>query len=331
MKRSAAVRRTARAFRPMMALALAALFFARKWPAGKRRLQFLHAFRAGRRFYRTYPHIAKDIAYGDGPRQTLDVYWPPRPTGASGSGNRLPVMLFVYGGSWSWGDKTLYPLVGARFTERGFVVVVINYRLYPEAAFPAFVEDAAAAIAWTRRHIAAYHGDPERIIAGGHSAGGHILSLIALDERYLAAHGLARDALRGVIAISAPTDLAALTRHLDRPRSGASSQSLLAVMGGPGLLPQADPIRHARPDTPPFLLLHGERDDVVPISIARDFAAALSAAGAPVELREYERADHYSIVLDGARNKPDRPARLLLDALDFARRLGAAPGAAQTW
>jgi len=298
-------------------LAAAAFVLTRKGPAWRLRVQFASAFRAGRKFYQSYPHVAKDIAYGDRPRQRLDVYWPPE-------GDQLPVVLFVYGGSWSWGDKSLYPLVGARFTAQGFVVVVINYTLYPDATFPTFVEDAAAAIAWTVKNIDAYHGDPDRLTVAGHSAGGHILSLIALDDRYLAAHGLTRDALRGFIGISAPTDLTALLRYLETHPPARSASGLHAIMGGTHRLPQADPIRHARGDAPPILLLHGERDQTVPIAIARNFASALKAAGAWVELREYERADHFSMLLDGVREDPNRPLRLLADAVEFFQRIDAA-------
>ncbi|HLF28591.1 MAG TPA: alpha/beta hydrolase [Anaerolineae bacterium] len=316
MKRSSAIYRTARSVRPVMALAVAAVYLARKWPAGKRHLQFVRAFRAGRKFYQVYPHLAKDLAYGDRPWQKLDVYWPPH-------GERLPVLLFVHGGSWNWGDKSLYSLAGARFTGQGFVTVVINYSHFPEVTFPAFVEDAAAAIAWTVNHIDAYHGDPERLFAGGHSAGGHILSLVALDDRYLAAHGLARAVLRGVVLISAPTDLSALQRHLKANLATEAAAGLQAVMGGPDRLPAADPIRHARPDAPPLLLLHGDRDKLVPIEIARNFAATLKAAGASVMLYEYDRTDHFSIVLDGVHNRPDRPVRLLVDTVEFVQRIGA--------
>ncbi|HEY4690508.1 MAG TPA: alpha/beta hydrolase [Anaerolineae bacterium] len=297
-------------------VALIALGFVvtRKGPAWKLRWQFVRAFRAGRKFYATYPHIAKDIAYGDRPRQKLDVYWPP-------SGERLPVMLFVHGGSWSWGDKTLYPLVAAHYAPHGFVVVVINYSHYPHVTFPTFVEDAAAAIAWVVRHIDAYHGDPDRLVASGHSAGGHILSLIALDERYLAAHGLTRDVLRGLIAISAPTDLGLLVQHLQANLTAASAEVLIAIMGGSDRLPQADPIHLARRDAPPIQIVHGVEDTLVPIEVARRFAAALKAAGAPVELLEYERADHYSILLDGARPRSKRPTRLLLDSVEFMQRV----------
>jgi acetyl esterase/lipase len=306
-------------------LSAVAFIAARKGSAWKLRFQFAAAFRAGRKFYQSHPHIAKDIAYGDRARQTLDVYWPP-----DVEGKQLPVLLFVHGGSWNWGDKTLYPLVGARFTARGFVVVVINYSLYPEASFPAFVEDAAAAIAWTARHIDAYHGDPGRLFIAGHSSGGHILSLVALDDRYLAAHGLTRHALRGLVAISAPTDLAALQRHLEAHPDVASVENLQAVMGGAGALPQADPIRRVDGRGPPILLLHGVDDTTVPIAIARNFASALKAAGARVELREYDRTDHFSILLDGVRDDARRPARLLVDAVEFVTRITAESIAAST-
>lgn len=307
-------------------LAAIAFVLAHKGPNWYLHFQFARAFRAGRKFYKSYPHIAKDIRYGARPRQTLDVYWPPDRTGALRRGDRLPVVLFVYGGSWSWGDKSLYQVAGARFTERGCVAVIVNYTLYPDVTFPTFVEDVAAAIAWTVRHIAAYHGDPERLFVTGHSAGAHILSLIALDDRYLAAHGLPRDVLRGVIAISAPTDLTTLLRHLEA-HSPAAPASLQAIMGGPDVLPRADPIRHARADAPPILLLHGARDRLVPVSVARNFASALQAAGAPVELREYDRADHYSIVLDAVRDKPRRPAPVLVETVRFIQGAGAASGA----
>jgi len=295
---------------------LAALGYviARRAPNWRRNLRFARAFRAGREFYASYAHVAKDVAYGDLPRQNLDVYWPP-------TGDRLPVLLFAYGGSWSWGEKSLYPLVGARFTAQGCVVVVINYRLYPRVTFPAFVEDAAAAIAWTARHIADYRGDPGRLFVAGHSAGGHILSLIALDDRYLAVHGLRRDVLRGVVVVNAPIDLETELAHLEAHPSISSADGLRAIMGGSATLPAADPIRRVRADAPPMLLLYGQKDTLVPLEVARRFASALRSAGAPVELREYPDADHYSLLLEGVRVDPRRPMRLVSDALAFIRRI----------
>ncbi len=317
-----------RAFTTVITLAALGFVVTRKGPAWKLRWEMVRAFRLGRRYYASYPYLARDVAYGDRPRQALDIYWPPDPGGAFRRGEQLPVLLFVYGGSWSRGDKALYSLVGARFTALGFVVVVINYRLHPEVTFPAFVEDAAAAIAWTRRHIDAYHGDPDRIFVAGHSAGGHILSLVALDDRYLAAHGLPRSVVKGLIAVSAPTDLETMLRQLQARRGPKAARGLQAIMGGAEMLPQADPVRFAHSDAPPILLLHGVDDETVPIAVARNFASALEAAGAPVELREYDRADHASILLDGVREEPGRAASLLADGAAFMRRIAGEPRAA---
>jgi len=310
-----------RAFTTVITLTALGFVATRKSPAWKLRWRMVRAFRLGRRFYSSYPYLVKDVAYGDRPRQTLDVYRPPDSSVALRRGDRLPVLLFVYGGTWSGGDKALYALVGARFTALGFVVVVINYRLHPEVTFPAFVEDAAAAIAWTRRHIHAYHGDPDLLFVAGHSAGGHMLSLVALDDRYLAAHGLPRSVVKGLIAISAPTDLETMLRHLRARRAPKAARGLQAIMGGAEALPQADPVRFARSDAPPILLLHGVDDETVPIAVARNFASALEAAGAPAELREYERADHASILLEGVRDDPKRPARLLADGITFMQHI----------
>lgn len=290
------------------------IIIARKWSDWKRRVLTTIAFRAGQRFVNRYPNIALDIAYGDQPWQKLDVYWPLE-------GERLPVIVFAHGGSWLGGDKNLYPLIGERYIAQGCVVVIINYGHYPDVTFPKFVEDAAAAVAWSISHIENYHGDPDAIFMAGHSAGAHICSLVMLDDRYLAAHGLTRNDLRGLIAISAPTDLSTLLQHLSERPSVGSHDTLMKIMGGAEQLPDADPIRHARPDTPPILLIHGDRDQVVPVSIARNFASALRAAGAPVNYIEYEGATHISMFLEGVMQKRDQPLRLMVDSIDFVQRV----------
>ena len=106
------------------------------------------------------------IAYGDDPRQALDVY---RPKGAAGL---RPVVVFFYGGNWREGDRADYRFVGGAMTERGYVCVIPDYRLYPQVSFPGFVEDAASAVRWARDHAAEYGGDPDRLFVMGHSAGG---------------------------------------------------------------------------------------------------------------------------------------------------------------
>jgi acetyl esterase/lipase len=141
------------------------------------------------------------IACGVGPRRVLDVYAPPR--GATPA----PVIVFFYGGGWETGAKEMYRFVGASMAAHGIIVVIPDYRLYPEVRFPAFMDDPAQAVAWTRSNVQRLGGDPHRLFLMGHSAGGQIATLLALDPRYLLAAGVspAHD-LCGVIGLAAPYD-----------------------------------------------------------------------------------------------------------------------------
>src|SRR3954452_9917177 len=119
-----------------------------------------------------------DLAYGDQPRQRLDVYRPHNIAGA-------PVVIFFYGGYWQYGEKNDYRFIADALTSRGFITVLPDYRLYPTVKFPAFVEDGASAVRWTHDHVERYGGDPQRVYLMGHSAGAHIAALLTLDPHYL--------------------------------------------------------------------------------------------------------------------------------------------------
>jgi acetyl esterase/lipase len=149
--------------------------------------------------------VARDVVYldrGDPVLQTLDVYAAPEGAGsASGVSARRPVLIYVHGGAMTRGDKRN---VGAKpefFCGRGWILVSINYRLSPAVKHPAHVEDAAAAVAWVKRNIARYGGDPDRIALMGHSAGALIAALLATDERRLGAHGLGLDSFDAVVLL----------------------------------------------------------------------------------------------------------------------------------
>src|SRR5262245_2602589 len=145
----------------------------------------------------------RDVVYYHGPerdslRHRLDLFLPRGKT-------RFPVLVLVHGGAWRLGDNRccgLYSAVGKFLASRGIGVVLPNYRLSPEVRHPAHVQDVARAVAWTRACVEQYGGDPEKLYLAGHSAGGHLVSLLATDETYLAAEGLSGDILKGVIAIS---------------------------------------------------------------------------------------------------------------------------------
>src|SRR5204863_1542540 len=143
--------------------------------------------------------------YTDGPedqlaKHKLDLYIPKGKT-------NLPVLFFIHGGAWTSGDRTQYPPLGNRYASEGILTVVPSYRLAPKFPHPAQIEDTAAAFAWTVRNISARGGDTNRIFVAGHSAGAHLVALLALDEKYLTAHQLSPKLIRGVLGFSGAYNL----------------------------------------------------------------------------------------------------------------------------
>jgi len=142
--------------------------------------------------------ILTDIPYNTAqdahPRQVLDLYLP--------SGENFPMVLYVHGGAWVGGDKNLYTNIGNTLAEAGYGVAIINYRLSPEFVHPAHTHDGAMAVAWLVEHIGEYGGNPEALFLTGHSAGGHMVSLLTLDPQYLETVGVESSIIKGVISYS---------------------------------------------------------------------------------------------------------------------------------
>ncbi|MFB3830141.1 MAG: alpha/beta hydrolase fold domain-containing protein [Bryobacteraceae bacterium] len=200
-------------------------------------------------------------------KHKLDVY---APKGKRG----VPVFFFVHGGAWRSGDRALYRALGNRFASNGIAVVAPSYRLAPKNPHPAQIEDVAAAFAWTVRHIERHGGDPGRIFIGGHSAGGHLVALLALDPRYLARHELTPAAIRGVAALSGVYDVRSLSLFPD----GA----------------QASPLTYVRAGAPPFLVTYCQWDYYMLPAQARRLDAALRQAGVASQLVYVPRESHIS-------------------------------------
>src|SRR5688572_21309369 len=157
-----------------------------------------------------------DIAYGADKRQKLDVYVPAAAALPAGSVTTRPVVIFWYGGSWTNGSKSDYRFVGAALAERGYITVLPDYRLYPEVKFPAFLDDAALAVAWIQKHAHEFGGDPQRIVLMGHSAGAHTAAFIALNRTFLQKRGGNPEWIAGLVGLSGPYALAPNTRALNR-------------------------------------------------------------------------------------------------------------------
>jgi acetyl esterase/lipase len=251
------------------------------------------------------------IAYGDGPRQKLDVHVP-----VEALIRPAPVVVFFYGGRWQSGSRSGYRFMAEALTTLGAIAVIPDYRLYPEVRFPAFVEDGARALDWARRHIAGYGGDPDSVFVMGHSAGAHIAALLALDPRYLNAVGGGPEWLAGWIGLAGPYDFLPFRQDY-----------LKAIFGPPQRYPLSQPINFAAGAAPPTLLLHGRDDSTVLPANSVHLAQALEQAGTPVTLRLVPAKTHVSLLATLAAPLRFRP-NVLPEIGGFIRRHSPAPAIA---
>ncbi len=225
-------------------------------------------------------HYAKsaDLAYADGVRHKIDVY---RPLAAEPG---APLIVFLYGGGWNEGSRDRYEFVAASLTRAGFVVMVPDYRLFPDVTFPDFVEDAAKAVAFAARSAKQFGADADKLYLMGHSAGAHIAGLLALDERYLAGYGDVPERLAGFIGLSGAYDFLPIESGYLLDVFPESSRN------------ESQPINYATARAPRTLLIHGSDDDVVEVGNSRRLAEKLTENGVPVTLRIYEGVGHARVV-----------------------------------
>lgn len=216
-----------------------------------------------------------NIAYVENPdpKQKLDLYLPKGKTNP-------PLFVFIHGGSWASGDKGLYGPIGVMLAKRGIAVAIPSYRLMPKNPHPAQVEDVAAAFAWIAKNVKQYGVDEARVFLGGHSAGGHLSSLIALDKSLLAKHGVDTAVIKGVAALSGVYDV-----------------SLLPNFGSPEDRRKASPLQYVRRDAPPFLISYCQWDYLgLPLQ-AKDLSLALRRAFVPTRLLYVPGETHITEVL----------------------------------
>jgi len=248
------------------------------------------------------------LRYAEGPRGTLDLYLPP-----GGTAGEAPLLVFFYGGGWRSGAKEDYRFLGTAFAARGWVVAIPDYRLAPEVRWPAFAEDGAAAVAALPGLLAAEGLAPARaVVLAGHSAGAHTAAMLALDQRWLGAHGL-----------SPCRDVAALLGLAGPYAIFPSTARTVVAAFGPAPQPEGvSPLAHVSAAAPPAVLLTGAADSVVSPRNSRALAEALARAGRPVDLREFEGVGHVEIV--AAIAAPLRHIAPTLEAADAAVRAALA-------
>ena len=181
-------------------------------------------------------------------KQRLNVFSPKK------TRDRKPVIIFIHGGSWNSGNKGLYSFFGARLARKGIVAVIPDYPKSPEANYQNMAEAVAAAVKWTKNNIANYGGDSERIILSGHSAGGHLAALVAMNPKYLKNIGVA-NAIKGMVLI----DAAGLDMYgyLQASQFEAGNTYLKTFTTDTAEWKAASPIFYVNEKTPPMLILRG--------------------------------------------------------------------------
>ena len=215
--------------------------------------------------------VARDVPFGDDPRQKLDIYAP------RGDAKGLPVLVFFYGGSWNSGSKSDYVWMGHSLAALGYLVVIPDYRLAPEVLYPTFLEDNALAVKYIMAHAGAYGGDTRRLGVIGHSAGGYAAAMMALDPRYLSEPS----PLKVCIGIAGPYDF--------YPFDVQASKDTFGQWPRPA---ETQPVTYARKLDTRFLLMHSRSDTVIGIHNAVNLDAKLKAAGTDVTLRIYDDLTH---------------------------------------
>jgi acetyl esterase/lipase len=217
----------------------------------------------------------------------------------------FPVLLFVHGGSWKWGDKSLYTALGKTFAKQGIGTAVINYRLSDskyKAKHPDHIRDVAAAFAWVHANMSKYGGRNDRIFVSGHSAGGHLTALLATDESYLKAHKLSLDNIRGALPLSGVYEIIANFPVYKEPFGTDAAACKLA-----------SPLHNVKAKHPPFLIGYGDLDFPTIDTMSEKLCAALKGAKCDACTLKVKNRDHFSIIIKLALDADDACTKAMLD------------------
>jgi len=248
----------------------------------------------------------KNVSFGALPRQTMDVFIAQKPRENS------PVIVFVHGGSWDSGNKDIYKFLAEGFTQNGFDVVVPNYRLYPEARYPEFIEDNALAVAQTAKRF------PNRPIAlMGHSAGGYNVLMLGLVPKYLEAAGVDRCAqIAGIAALSAPVGIVPL-----------KEEPLITIF--PDRFTKTDaPLNQVTGPVPQMFLANGQDDKTVYPDNSVALGKKITQRGGQAQVKIYPDMNHTDAVKVLSRHF-DGDSELKADLVSFFDSLPKTGGSCQ--
>ena len=236
--------------------------------------------------------IKRNIPYvkGGGERQQLDLFLPKDFKTAK---EPYPVLVWIHGGGWAAGSKDGMDDGAKQAVSNGFAFVSINYRLAPKDRYPAQLEDCKSAIRWLRAHAKKLHLDSDKIGVWGASAGGHLAALLAVtgkEKEFDVGEYLDQSSeIQAACDFFGPKDLVILADYPEYDRFGDAARPVEGLLGAAPklckeLAEKASPIHYVHKDSAPILILHGTRDELVPIEQSIDFDRAMKKAGADCEL-----------------------------------------------
>jgi len=237
---------------------------------------------------------AKDVSYGELPRQKLDIYK------ANTAKVAAPILVFIHGGSWEDGSKNIYKFLAEGFTSEGYDVAVPNYRLYPDAVYPQMLEDSAKAVAYIAKQY------PDRpLVIMGHSAGAYNALMVTLNKSYLSGQGVSVcERISGIVALAAPTGVYELEK-----------EPLITIF--PDRFQKDDaPLAYVNEPSPKLFVMNGAEDTTVGPKNAEELAKAITARGGKAMLKIYDGLDHTDAVKLLSRHF-DGDAPLKADIISF--------------
>ena len=232
-------------------------------------------------------------------RQRLDLYVPNAPTATDAGRAGRPLVFWLHGGGWETGTKQDCPAIA--LAARGYVVASVGYRLSSQAVYPAQIEDCKAAVRWLRAHAGEYGIDPARLGVWGASAGGHLAALLgttAGTRRFDVGANLDQSsAVQCVLDWFGPTDFLRwgdppTEEILDSPHTAIARLLGGTVRAHEALARSASPLYFVDENSAPFLIVHGDRDAIVPVQQSEALHAALQKAGVASTLKVLPGAEH---------------------------------------
>jgi|SRR5665213_575706 len=246
------------------------------------------AFWSGSKPAAVAARVQKNVVYGraDGVKLKMDFYFP-----AGDTNPARPVVMYVHGGGWQMGSKSMVSNIPgpSELLRRGYMVVSINYRLAPQYTFPAMIEDAKCAVRFLRAHAKDFNLDPDRIGVVGDSSGGQLVSLLGLTDSRAGFDGPcdwsnATSRVQAVVDLYGPSDFTGGKANVNQTAISLMKTAFGATGPNDPILKRASPVTYVSSDAPPFLILHGDHDDLVPLAQSEELYQKLKAAGASANL-----------------------------------------------